>query len=245
MDENKVLATVAGVEITDRDLDGFIKSMPQEQQRYASHPQFREHALEQMVSIHLFAADGRDRNLEETEDFKRILEAAKRDILAQIVMAEFMASVRLEEEEVKAFYEANLDKFQRDASVNAKHILVDSEEKAKEIMAMIEAGEKEFEAAAAEFSTCPSKERGGDLGAFSRGQMVPEFEDAAFDAEIGKVVGPVKTQFGYHIIKVEAKNDAGARPYEEVKHQIMQNLVVEKQQRLYAEKVEELKGKYC
>ncbi len=73
-------------------------------------------------------------------------------------------------------------------------------------------GEKVFEDAAKEFSTCPSGQRGGDLGEFGKGQMVKEFEDAAFAAEIGHVVGPVKTQFGYHLIKVEEKKKMRQNP---------------------------------
>ena len=77
------------------------------------------------------------------------------------------------------------------------------EEKAAEIMASIEKGDIAFEDAAKEYSSCPSNAQGGDLGEFGRGQMVPEFDQVAFEAEVGKVVGPVKTQFGYHLIKVE------------------------------------------
>lgn len=82
-------------------------------------------------------------------------------------------------------------------TVHAKHILVDDEDKCQEILEKIIGEETTFEDAAKEFSTCPSKEKGGDLGPFGRGQMVKEFEDAAFAAEVGHVVGPVKTQFGY------------------------------------------------
>ena len=87
------------------------------------------------------------------------------------------------------------------SKVHAAHILVRSEPKAKEIMEKIRAGES-FSALAAQFSECPSKKNGGDLGWFSRGQMVREFERAAFDGEKGAVVGPVKTEFGWHVIKV-------------------------------------------
>lgn len=85
--------------------------------------------------------------------------------------------------------------------VHAAHILVKSEQKAKEILEKIKAGEG-FSELAKQFSECPSKKRGGDLGWFTRGKMVREFENAAFSADKGSVVGPVKTQFGWHIIKV-------------------------------------------
>ena len=87
-------------------------------------------------------------------------------------------------------------------SVNAAHILVNSEKDAQNIMARLEKGEK-FEDLAKRFSKCPSKSKGGNLGWFSKGDMVPEFENAAFSAQKGAVVGPVKTKFGYHIILVK------------------------------------------
>jgi peptidyl-prolyl cis-trans isomerase C len=85
--------------------------------------------------------------------------------------------------------------------VNCSHILVKTEKEAKDLMARIAAGEK-FEEVAKKYSKCPSGKSGGSLGWFGKGQMVPEFEKAAFEGEKGKVIGPVKTQFGYHIIKV-------------------------------------------
>ncbi len=87
------------------------------------------------------------------------------------------------------------------SKVNAAHILVSGEGKAKELLGRIQKGEA-FGKLAQEFSECPSKRRGGDLGWFGRGQMVREFEKVAFEGEKGSVVGPIKTQFGWHIIKI-------------------------------------------
>ena len=86
-------------------------------------------------------------------------------------------------------------------SVNASHILVGSEKDAQSIMARLEKGEK-FEDLAKRFSKCPSKSKGGKLGWFNKGDMVKEFEDAAFAGKKGEIVGPVKTEFGYHIILI-------------------------------------------
>ena len=86
-------------------------------------------------------------------------------------------------------------------SVNASHILVKNEKDAKSIMTRLEKGEN-FEALAKRFSKCPSGSKGGNLGWFGRGDMVPEFEEACFNGKKGDVVGPVRTEFGYHIIKI-------------------------------------------
>ncbi len=86
--------------------------------------------------------------------------------------------------------------------VRAEHILVQTQEEAKNIKADIENGKISFEDAAKEYSKCPSKANGGDLGYFGRGMMVKEFENASFDGEKGKVSDPVQTQFGWHLIKV-------------------------------------------
>ena len=85
--------------------------------------------------------------------------------------------------------------------VHAAHILVKGEDKARELLAKVNAGES-FSELAKKHSDCPSGKKGGDLGWFGRGQMVKEFEDAAFNGQKGATVGPVKTQFGFHLIKI-------------------------------------------
>ena len=101
-----------------------------------------------------------------------------------------------------------------------------------------------FEAAASAHSTCPSKDAGGDLGTFTRGQMVPEFEEAVFNMKNGEVSGPVKTQFGYHLIKVDTKNEAKAASFDEVKNKIVQQLIQKNQEKKYMDVMKELENKY-
>ena len=241
---SKVLAVVGGEEITQETFDLFLQGVPREQQAYLSNPQFREQCFEQLVALFLFAKKAEEDKLEETDEFKKVIENAKRDILAQMAMRDVLKNAEVSEEEMKEYYEANGAQYKKGATVSAKHILVDSEEKCNEILAVITNGEKTFEEAAAEFSKCPSSQRGGDLGAFGKGQMVPEFEKAAFEAEIGQVVGPVQTQFGYHLIKVEAKNEAQVAAFDEVKESIKRQLVQQKQNQIYTATVDELKAKY-
>ena len=243
MSEN-VLAVVAGKKLTEAQFEAYLKSVPREQQMYAQNPQYREQYKEQFIDLYLFAQLGKDEKMDETDEFKEIMEGARRDILAQLSMRDMLKDITVTEEEQKAFYEENKAQFGKGATVSAKHILTDSEEKCQTILKNIEAGEKTFEDAAREFSTCPSGAKGGDLGEFGKGQMVKEFENAAFDAEIGKVVGPVKTQFGYHLIKVEKKNEPKTAEFEEVKGQIYQQLLGKKQNDTYEAKVKELKDKY-
>lgn len=239
----ETLAVVAGEQITEKELQAFLQSVPREQQAYISNPQFREQALEQLIALYMFAKEGEELKLEETEEFKSIIANARKDILAQMAMREALKDATVSEEELKAYYEANSAQYMKGETVNAKHILVAEEEKCKEILKAIEEG-MAFEEAAQKNSTCPSGQKGGDLGAFGKGQMVKEFEEAAFAAEIGQVVGPVKTQFGYHLIKVEAKNEATVSAFEEVKESIRRMLVQQKQNTVYGEKVAALKEKY-
>lgn len=225
---DKVLAKVAGREITEAEFHAYLQGIPREQQAYAANPQYRDQYLDQLISLHMFAQFGEDEKLDETEEYKTILESAKRDILAQLAMRNTLKKVQVTEDEIKDYYEANPKKFEKGATVSAKHILVETEEACKDVLTQIESGAKTFEDAAKEYSTCPSKERGGDLGEFGRGQMVKEFEDAAFAAEIGQIVGPVKTQFGAHLIKVEKKQDSSKAAFDEVRAQIYQQLMAGK-----------------
>jgi peptidyl-prolyl cis-trans isomerase C len=145
------------------------------------------------------------------------------------------------DEEIETFYKENQEQFERPETVTASHILIgteptDSDEAKAAKRAELEAIKKQldeggdFAALAGEHSTCPSKAQGGNLGSFPKGRMVPEFEDAAFSQEVGKVGDIVETQFGYHLIKVDERNDAGITPLEEIKEQLGKYLASQKQQ---------------
>lgn len=92
------------------------------------------------------------------------------------------------------------------ARASARHILVETEEACEELKNQIETGE-DFAALAGEHSKCPSGKQGGDLGEFGPGQMVPEFDQVVFSGEVGTVHGPIKTQFGYHLVEVTSRTD--------------------------------------
>ncbi|MFT5571907.1 MAG: peptidyl-prolyl cis-trans isomerase C [Cryomorphaceae bacterium] len=91
-------------------------------------------------------------------------------------------------------------------TASARHILVSTEQACLDVQAQINSGEKTFEAAASEFSQCPSGKQGGDLGSFGPGMMVPEFDQVVFNEEVGKLHGPVQTQFGYHLLEITQRD---------------------------------------
>jgi len=162
----------------------------------------------------------------------------------EYAIAKCVESVKVKEEDVKAFYEAHKDQLNAEESVNASHILVDHEDKAKEIMDSIENGDITFEDAARQYSSCPSSAQGGNLGDFGRGQMVPEFDTACFEMAEGEIRGPVQTQFGYHIIKLNKKNEAAPMAYADIKDELAAQVTREKQQAAYQSKVNQLKILY-
>lgn len=239
----KILAVAAGHEITEKELNDLIANYPPEQQIYLSNPQAKDELVEQLIGFHLFAAMAREEKIKESKEFKETLAKMENELASHMAATSVIDKVTVDEKEVKAYYEGHKGQFVSDAQVSAKHILVDDEEQAKKIAKEIEEG-KSFEDAAKEYSTCPSKEKGGDLGFFGKGQMVPEFEKAAFEAEVNTVVGPVATQFGYHLIKVEKKQEAETLEFEDVKTGLESQLLQQKKQSVYVETVKKLEEKY-
>lgn len=159
--EQKIIATVGGHQITEAEVEAFIHSLPREQQVYAAHPDFRKQCEEQLIAVYAFAKYGEEEKIDETEEFKNVMENARKDILAQMAMRKLFATVNVTDDEIKEYYEANKSKYSKGASVHAKHILVDNEEKCTELLNAITSGEKVFEDVAKESSTCPSGANGG------------------------------------------------------------------------------------
>ena len=145
MDNQNILAVVAGEEITQKDLDALIAALPKEQQAYAGNEHFRNQCLEQIITVHLFAKLGEELKLEETEAFADNLAHAKREILAQMALGEAMKDITVSEEEAKEYYKANENQFMAGETVHAKHILVDDEDKCQEILEKIIGEETTFE----------------------------------------------------------------------------------------------------
>lgn len=241
--DNNVLAVVCGRKITDKDVNDMISTIPADKRGYYLSEQGRTQVLDQIISDELIYNYAKDKKVDESEDFKKEMELVKKNFLVQFMIGKIINKVNIDEDEVKNFYVNNKEKFKKEESVMAKHILVDTEEKALKIKSEIENG-LAFEEAAKKYSSCPSKKDGGNLGTFTRGQMVPEFEDAAFKLKVGEIGGPVKTQFGYHLIKVEGKNGAQEKSFEEVKDIIKNNLIIEKKRKAYISFITDIKKEY-
>ena len=241
---NNVLATVGGMPITEEEVNAFLEGLGPRGQAY-NNPEGKKAVLGQLVANKLLLLDAR-RNLYEAEPaFKAELAKLRDNLLISYAADKAVASATVTDKDAEDYYNQNKSRFMTEESVNASHILVDSEEKALEILTRIKAGEISFEQAAMESSSCPSKANGGSLGDFGRGQMVPEFDTAVFAMEVGEITdSPVKTQFGYHLIKLNAKNAAEEMPFAEIAPEIKNALLQEKQRAAYESKINQLKILY-
>lgn len=184
---------------------------------------------------------------------KDLKEFARKEIyINNLIEKQIASKVSVTDEEIKKFYDENKDKFKHEEAVQASHILVGTDpkataddkkkarEKAEAILKRVKGGENFAEIAKKE-STCPSSANGGDLGYFSKGQMVPAFESAAFALKPGEVSQVVETQFGYHIIKVTDKKQAGTDSFDDVKQKISGYLKAQEIQKGISEYVEKLR----
>lgn len=241
--ESKTLASVNGTPITQNDVDAMLMAMGQNGQAY-NNPQGRAMILEQLINKKLMLLDAEKNLYEYDAEFKAEFAQVKEDMLANFAIKKCVEAISVTDDEVKAEYDNNTDKFKTGESVEASHILVDSEEKANELLAKINGGEISFEDCARENSTCPSSSNGGSLGEFTRGQMVPEFDNACFSMNVGEIAGPVKTQFGYHLIKLTAKNEPKTLSFDEVKDGLKQQMLGEKRQNAFQSKINQLKIMY-
>jgi peptidyl-prolyl cis-trans isomerase C len=223
--EDTILAVINGETVTERDFrlmlpkyDTELKTVP---------PPQKAQIMRDIVTQRLLAIEGKKQKLDKSAVFN----ARKRSIvdaaLAQAAVQHFLqGDGAVSEKDMRAFYKKNEKAFIKE-DVSASHILLKSRKEAEAVLADLKAG-KDFAKLAAEKSIGPSGPKGGDLGTFARGQMVPEFEKAAFALKAGEVGGPVKTKFGFHIIKVTARSGAKAVPFKQVVAQIRENMIGQK-----------------
>ena len=238
---SKILATVGGSPITDEDVNEFLVNLGPRAQGY-NNPEGRKMILEQLIGNKLLLLEAKKNLFEIEPEFKAQLAKVKDSLLSSYALEKALSSVKISDKEAEEYYEQNKDKFDAGESVSASHILVDSEELARELIEKIKGGEISFEDAAKAHSSCPSGQNGGSLGEFGRGQMVPEFDSAVFAMNVGEISEePVKTQFGYHLIRLDSKKESAPTPYAEIANEIKAGLLSEKKRAAYESKLNQLK----
>lgn len=242
---DKVVARVASQDITESEVLEFIKPFGQQAMMLYGSEDGRKMIINDVISMRLFALHAEETKMDETPEFKASLENAKRAMLAQAAMRDLIKDLVISDDDAQKFYDENPKLFVQPERVHARHILVSGDETLEKVKAELKAG-KSFDVVAKEFSIDPgSAVKGGDLGEFPKGVMVKEFEEAAFALKNpGDVSEPVKTQFGWHIIKLEEHIAESSMPFEQVKPQILQELREQKTQETLEAKSKELEEKY-
>lgn len=238
------VASVNGQNITHAELDRKLESSPAAKQALTQMVQqtlLDQYAKDKKVDVSQAEIDKRETEIKAKyppgqfdtmikqqgyteQDVQQILKG-------QIVLEKAVApQVHVTEADIKAYFDKNHAVFDKPEQVKARHILVADLNTANQVVAKLKSGGS-WDALAKQYSTDPSsKDKGGELGYFGRGQMVPQFQDAAFGAKVGQVVGPVKSPFGYHVIQVEDKKPATKGSLASAHDQIKQQLTAQQQQ---------------
>jgi peptidyl-prolyl cis-trans isomerase C len=234
-----VVANIGDQKITVSDFDRMVGFLDADKQKLIEkNLQLKEAVLRQFIQSIVISNLAKEKGFDKTAEVRDQVDFFKDNYLATLYLKhEILSKINIPDEDLKKYYEGHKDEFKTPEMVKVRHILVKVDESAPEkdkkaarkkaegILKRIKAGE-DFAKLAAEVSDDPgSKENGGEIGFFPKGRMVKSFEDAAFALKPGEVSGLVKTQYGYHIIKLEEKKPAGVQTFDEVKENIRQKLV--------------------
>lgn len=237
-----IVVAAGDISIRQSEFENALKTLPPEYQQFASGPGKKQFA-EDYLRMKMLASEGAKNNLDKDPEVVRSLNLMKENLVANAQLNRLEKTITLTEADLQKVYDAKKKEFEQ---VNARHVLIafkgspaaqagkkelteaEAKVKADEVKKKLVAGAKWEDVAKADSDDVASGARGGELGSFARGAMVEEFEKAAFDAKVGEVVGPVKTQFGYHVIKVDTHD---AQPFAEVKANLER---AERQKRLQA-----------
>ncbi len=249
----QTLVTVNGSAITQEDVDsalmnatqGRFNQVPAEKQA-----EFRQQVLQQLIGTELVYGDAKKTGVLKSKEFKdeysKVQARVKKQLAVQIWQKQQLDKVKISNKELKNYYNKNKEEFNEKESVHARHILVKTEDEAKKITLELNslsgnALKDRFIALAKSKSTGPSGPKGGDLGYFAQGQMVPAFNDTVFKMKVGTVTKtPVKTQFGFHVIYLEDKKTSTVKKFDEVKTVIDQRMKMEKFKSVMKVKMDEL-----
>lgn len=241
-DDDRVLIKVSNRFVTVGDFKSKIAKMPAYYQSVVE--KNKKRYMDELILEMLLYEEAVRQGVDRGKDIQEIInEAKKKIVVAKLIKNEVDDKVSMSEDEMKKFYELNKDQFKAPEMWRASHILVSDEAQARSIQNELAKGAS-FEELARSKSTDATASRGGDIGYFRLGQVVPDFENACAKLSIGQTSDIVHTQFGYHIIKLTDKKQGGIQGYEESKRMIESVLRRKKRTELFNSLVANLKAKY-
>jgi len=231
--EGDVIATYAGNRLDAARVTKEMERLPAPSRAYLQAPDRKKQFVENMILNELLYAEGQKQGYDKDEDIDRQVNDLRRRLVVQRVVREFQKPPEITDEQAKKYYDDNPNLYSS-TQIRASHILVKDEAQAREIRDQLKADPSKFAEIAKEKSTDKtSGAKGGDLGMFGQGRMVPEFERAAFALKPNEISDIVKTQYGYHIILVVERKEGERRPFDQVKEQIkatLRNKAIQEQQ---------------
>jgi peptidyl-prolyl cis-trans isomerase C len=240
--DDRLLARVGNKDITLGDFQQKIAKLPDYYKGAVERnkPRFLEETIAEMLFYEEAVRQGVDRD-REVRDL--LNEAKKKIVIAKFIKSEVEDKLAVSENEERLFYEEHKNEFKTPELWRASHILVDSEQEAKDIAAQLAQGAS-FDELAKTKSIDATANRGGDIGYFRKGQLIPEFEKSCSKLEVGQVGEILHTQFGYHVIKLTGRKEPTAEEFEAVRQKIGDELKNKKRKELFDGLVEKLKDRY-
>ncbi|MET0605523.1 MAG: peptidylprolyl isomerase [Beijerinckiaceae bacterium] len=219
---NAAVARVDGVPITEQDLAIAAEDLGQQMPQQLTPDQRRDYLVNYLTDLKLAAKAAAEQKLEDSPDYKSRLAYFREKVLVDEYLA-VEAKKAVSEDGMRKLYEETTKNAAPEMEARARHILVEDEDAAKKIHVRVTTGKEDFATVAKEVSKDPgSGKEGGDLGYFTKDRMVPEFAEEAFKLEPSQISAPVKSQFGWHVIKLEDKRVKPLPPFEQVRPQIEQ-----------------------
>jgi peptidyl-prolyl cis-trans isomerase C len=239
--DSPVIAKVDKGAVTEEDFLREISRVPEWARTQFKDSDGKNKFLDELIKKELIYQNAKKMRLHNDKEYlDKVNEFKKMTLVALSLKKEVDDKVRVDESEAKAFFDENEDKFTIGTEIRASHILVKTEDEANNVLAKLNKGES-FDSLARSLSADKtSAEKGGDLGYFGRGRMVPEFERAALSLKPGETSNPVKTRFGYHIIKLIDVKKGDPANFEQSKEAIRRDLINKKRKQLFDTYVERL-----
>jgi peptidyl-prolyl cis-trans isomerase C len=238
-----VLVTIDGDKITTEEFNKALDKIPMNMKMVVATESGKKSYLDNMIVKRLILREAKKEKIDSDKDFLEKLDEIRDQLLMETLLKKKLSmDGKLSDEDLKKYYDAHKEEFKKDGEINTRHILVKTEEEAKQIQAKIQKGE-DFSDLAKKYSIDPNaKATGGDIGFHPKGTLLPEYEAAAFKLKkTGQISGIVKTQFGYHIIRLEGTKPPTYVAFEEVKDFIKQKIGQEKQKELFDKYIADLK----